>query len=157
MHSSMRIEKDVPMEMRDGTVLRADVYRPNDNQRHPAILFRSGYNRARSVPRRDFMSLVDMILAGYAIVIQDIRGRFASEGEWGGGYAVEFRDGYDSVEVLAAQPWCDGNVGTAGGSYLANLQWITAIENPPHLKAIASWIGRSGMYLREDAQLAGVM
>jgi len=157
MHSSMRIEKDVPMEMRDGVVLRADVYRPDDNEKHPAILFRSGYNKTQSVPRRDFMSPVDMILAGYAIVIQDIRGRFASDGDWGGGYNVEFKDGYDSVEVLAAEPWCDGNIGTAGGSYLANLQWITAIENPPHLKAIAPWIGRSGMYLREDTQLAGVM
>jgi len=96
----MRIEKDVPMEMRDGIVLRADVYRPDDNEKHPAILFRSGYNKAQSVPRRDFMSLVDMILAGYAIVIQDIRGRFASDGEWGGGYSVEFKDGYDSVEVF---------------------------------------------------------
>lgn len=65
----------------------------------------------------------------------------------------EGKDGYDSVEWIASQPWCDGNVGMAGGSYLAALQWVTAQENPPHLRAIAPWIGASSTI--EEQELTG--
>lgn len=142
VQSSIRMDRNVPMEMRDGTVLRADIYRPNDRQKHPAILVRTPYNKLLS-GNSDFLNVVDAAHAGYAIIIQDIRGRFASDGEWrqNAMYTTEGRDGYDSVEWIARQTWSDGNVGMAGGSYLAALQWVTAMENPPHLKAIAPWIG----------------
>jgi putative CocE/NonD family hydrolase len=145
MQSSIRIDRNVPVEMRDGVLLRADIFRPEDAQRYPAILFRTIYDKTVS-GNSDFLSVVEAAFAGYAVVIQDVRGRYASEGEWKreNMLAVEGPDGYDSVEWIASQSWCDGNVGTAGGSYLAGLQWITAMENPPHLKAIAPWMGGMG-------------
>lgn len=154
MQSSIRMDRNVPMEMRDGTVLQADIYRPNDGGKHPAILFRTPYNKLLS-PGGDFLNFIDATHAGYAIVIQDIRGRFASNGEWeqDSMFTVEGLDGYDSVEWIASQRWCDGNVGTAGGSYLAALQWATAMENPPHLKAMAPWISAASTI--EEQSLTG--
>lgn len=123
-------------------LLRTDIYRPDDIQKHPAILFRTPYNKVFSV-NGDMLNVVEAAHAGYAIVIQDVRGRFASDGEYRRDRMaeVEGSDGYDSVEWIARQPWCDGNVGMAGTSYLAAVQWLTAMESPPHLKAIAPWMG----------------
>jgi putative CocE/NonD family hydrolase len=146
MANPIRIDKDIPMEMRDGVVLRADIYQPDDSQKHPAILYRTPYNKQiRNTSATDFLDDIDAAQAGYVVIIQDIRGRWASDGEWrvDNLYTYEGPDGYDSVEWVASQPWCDGNVGMAGGSYLAILQWLTAMQNPPHLKAIAPWIGQA--------------
>jgi putative CocE/NonD family hydrolase len=130
------------MAMRDGVVLRADICRPDDARRHPAILFRTPYNKVFA-NSSGYLSIVEAAFAGYAVVVQDIRGRFASDGEWRreNMFTVEGPDGYDSVEWIASQRWCDGNVGMAGASYLAGLQWAAAMESPPHLKAIAPWMG----------------
>jgi hypothetical protein len=68
--------------------------------------------------------------------VQDVRGRYASDGEFVA-YQNEGRDGYDTIEWVAKQPWCDGNVGTFGLSYPGAVQWLAAVENPPHLKAMA--------------------
>ena len=141
MGESISIDRNVPMEMRDGTILRADVYRQNNSEKHPAIFIRTPYNKLLEYGH--FLNLVDAAFAGYTVVVQDVRGRFASDGIWnaGGGIsAVESRDGYDSVEWIAGQKWCDGNVGMQGLSYAGNLLWITAEENPPHLKAISPGI-----------------
>ncbi len=140
--SSIRIDRDVPMKMRDGVTLRADIFRPDDSEKHPAIVVRTPYNKLMSY-NSDFLSPTHAAFAGYAFVIQDIRGRFASEGSWllGGS---EGPDGYDTIEWVAAEKWCDGNVGMSGGSYLGRNQWQAAIENPPHLKAIAPDIIGSG-------------
>ena len=139
MHSSIRIDRDVPIEMRDGTVLRADIYRPDDGQKHPAVLFRS-YS---SVYGRPMPLLHDLVQAGYAFVNSDLRGRGASEGEWdpSKNFTVEGPDGHDTVEWIAAQPWCDSNVGMIGLSHATHFQYMAAIEQPPHLKAIAPWTG----------------
>ncbi len=136
------MDRNVPLTVRDGTLLRADIYRPDDSQRHPAILFRTPYNKALGV-NHDLLNPVEAAHAGYAVIVQDVRGRFASAGEWRreSMFTIEGADGYDSVEWIAAQPWCDGNVGMAGASYLAGLQWAAAMEAPPHLKAIAPWMG----------------
>ncbi len=152
--TSIRMDRNVPMEMRDNTILRADIYRPLDDGKHPVILIRTPYNKLLS-GGQDSLNVADAAHAGYGIVIQDIRGRFASDGAWetGAMYFREGKDGYDSVEWIAAQPWCDGNVGTAGGSYLAALQWVLAQENPPHLKAMAPWIGNSST--EEELELTG--
>jgi uncharacterized protein len=146
MVNSIKIEKSVPMTMRDGVSLRADIYRPGDRQKHPALLMRSPYHRGMTLDF-SFLNLIETITAGYALVIQSLRGTYDSGGVMTLGdvsLASEGQDGYDSVEWIASQPWCDGNMGTAGGSYLGLLQWITARENPPHLKAMAPWISGSG-------------
>ncbi len=144
MSGSIRIDTNVPMEMRDGVLLRADIYRPDDGAKHPVIFLRTPYNKRTPVAGiSDFFNITLATFEGYAVVFQDVRGRYASDGVWNRGdmLTVEPRDGYDSVEWIASQPWCDGNVGMAGLSYLAGLQWMTAISNPPHLKAIAPWQG----------------
>jgi uncharacterized protein len=136
--SSIRIDRNVPMETQDGTVLRADIYRPDDKQKRPSILNRTPYNKVL-VAERDSI-LLNVIQAGYAFVFQDIRGRYASEGNYDGGDTFlrqEGPDGRDAVEWVAGQPWCDGNVGTYGGSYMARVQWLLAKEKVPHLKAMA--------------------
>lgn len=143
--TSLRLDRDVPMQTRDGCVLRADVFRPDDGERYPAILFRTPYDK-RISGDSEYLKVIQAAHAGYAVIIQDVRGRFASDGEWRREemFTVEGLDGYDAVEWIASQPWCDGNVGSAGGSYLAGLQWATAMEAPPHLKAIAPWMGITG-------------
>jgi uncharacterized protein len=141
---SARLDREVVMEMRDGVKLRADIYRPSDRQKHPAILIRTPYNkRFNSWHHNSFLHFIEATRYGYAIIIQDVRGRFSSEGQWGGSdiFHQEGKDGYDSIEWIAAQLWCDGNVGMAGISALSGLQWMTAMENPPHLKAIAPGCG----------------
>jgi uncharacterized protein len=142
--TSFRLDRDVVMPMRDGTKLRADIYRASDRKQHPAIFIRTPYDkRLNSWHHSSFLHFIDATRQGYAVVIQDVRGRFASEGQWGGSniFLHEGTDGYDSVEWIAAQPWCDGNVGMSGISALSALQYMTAMENPPHLKAIAPGCG----------------
>jgi uncharacterized protein len=146
MSYSIRIDKSVSIEVRDGTVLRGDVYRPDDQEKHPAILTRSPYHRQMAFDM-SFLPYYEAVMNGYAIVIESQRGTYDSGGQSGLGdvsLTVEGPDGYDTVEWIAAQPWCDGNVGTCGGSYMGLNQWITARENPPHLKAMAPWISGSG-------------
>lgn len=145
MASSVRIDRNVPMKMRDGVVLRADIFRPDDNERHPAIVIRTPYNKLLTARWfGDHMSPVDAAFAGYAVVFQDTRGRFASDGEFTHPMPQGI-DGYDTVECVAAEPWCDGNVGMVGGSYLAAVQWEAAMENPPHLKALSPSMSVSGL------------
>src|SRR4029434_590821 len=72
---------------------------------------------------------------GYAVVIQDVRGRYQSEGEFRP-YENEGRDGYDTIEWAAKQPWSNGSIGTFGLSYPGAVQWLAPVESPPHLKAI---------------------
>jgi putative CocE/NonD family hydrolase len=139
---SIRIDRDIPMKTRDGITLYADIYRPDDREKHPAILTRSPYNKLFSGVS-DYLPAVDAAFAGYAYVVQDTRGRFASEGQFIPG-GPEGPDGYDTVEWMASESWCDGNVGMSGGSYLGRIQWQTALEAPPHLKAIAPQITTAG-------------
>jgi uncharacterized protein len=126
-------EINLPVKMRDGTTLYADLYLPHDNKKkYPALLFRSPYGKSSGSPAIDGMR---MVRSGYALVMQDCRGTGASEGEYHQ-FLNEPDDGYDTVEWVAAQPWCDGNVGMYGISYLGANQLMAAISHPPHLKAI---------------------
>jgi len=151
MTHSIRIDRDVAAEMRDGVILRGDVYRPDDSEKHPAIVLRTPYNKALS-GNSDYLTAIDGALAGYGVIVQDIRGRFASEGEFSPMQA-EGLDGYDAVEWAANEPWCDGNVGMMGGSYLGRNQWHAAMAAPPHLKAMAPAICTSGPL--SDTRLSG--
>ena len=131
----MIIERDVAVPMRDGVALRADVYRPETEQRVPAIVTRTPYDKARPMVPIAAMDPARAVDAGLALVCQDTRGRYASGGAFTP-FVYERHDGYDTVEWTASQPWCNGEIGMAGRSYSGATQWAAAIEQPPHLKAI---------------------
>lgn len=129
------LERDVPVPLRDGTVTRADVWRRVGDARGPAILIRTPYDKTWM----EHQSPIAPGLAadrGYALVVQDVRGRFASDGTFEP-WLQEREDGYDSVQWLAAQPWCDGDVVMSGWSYVGATQWLAAEAAPPALRAIA--------------------
>jgi putative CocE/NonD family hydrolase len=131
---SLRVETNLPVKMRDGVVLYADLYRPDSPGPFPVALQRTPYDKgaAGSMTNLDPMKAARN---GYAVVIQDTRGRYTSEGEF---YAFrdEINDGYDTVEWAAAQPWSTGKVGMYGASYVGATQWLAAVARPPHLAAI---------------------
>ena len=128
-------ENDVAVPVRDGTVLRANVFRPDSEGSFPGLLLRTPYGK----PRDGFERFVR---SGYVVVTQDSRGRYASDGDYVP-FTVEntgdAEDGYDSVEWLAGQPWCNGRVGTMGASYNAWMQWQLAKLRPPHLQAMCAY------------------
>ena len=129
------IEKDVPVPMRDGVVLRADVYRPAAAGHYPVILQRTPYNKSLTTIAMLMLDVIRTAGEGYAVVIQDSRGCYTSEGEFYT-FRDDVSDGYDTVEWCGVQPWSDGNVGMYGASYVGATQWLAAISTPPHLKAI---------------------
>jgi len=126
------IDRNVAETMRDGVVLRSDIYRPKGDDKFPVILERTPYNKAQGV---DFG--LKAAASGYIVVIQDVRGRYASGGEWYP-YRYESRDGYDSVEWAAALPYANGKVGLYGGSYVGATVMLAAVARPPHLAALFS-------------------
>ena len=126
-------EHNVSIPMRDGVVLRADILRPAGENRFPVLVYRTPYNKQDAL--ESYSTFRRAAGRGYVVVVQDVRGRFASDGEFEP-YRNEGRDGYDTIEWAAKQPWCDGNVGTFGLSYPGAVQWLAAVENPPHLKAM---------------------
>ena len=126
-------QTNVSVAMRDGVVLRADVLLPSGNGRFPALIYRTPYGKHFAL--REYKTFEKAVARGYAVVVQDVRGRYASEGDFNA-YRNEGHDGYDTIEWAAQQPWCDGNVGTFGLSYPGAVQWLAAVENPPHLKAM---------------------
>ena len=135
---SVRVDFDVEIPMRDGTILRCDIYRPVGRGPVPALLTRTPYDK-RLIEHSAMGVNMRMTLArGYAVIAQDVRGRFASEGKFlvTPTQAVEGPDGFDTIEWLARQPWCNGAVGMFGLSYLSLTQLMAAIERPPSLRAI---------------------
>ncbi len=129
-------ELDVKVELRDGVRLSANIYRPDARGRFPALLMRTPYGNGG--PGSDtghyFAS------RGYAVVLQDVRGRFESEGVFDA-MQNEGPDGYDTQLWLGEQPWCNGRIGTIGGSYVGYTQWITAVENAPGVTAMFPVVG----------------
>ena len=119
--------------MRDGVILRADLLLPAESGRFPTLVYRTPYNKEFAL--RDHKTFEKAVSRGYAVVVQDVRGRYASDGDFNA-YWNEGHDGYDTIEWAAHQPWSDGNVGTFGLSYPGAVQWLAAVENPPHLKAM---------------------
>jgi putative CocE/NonD family hydrolase len=118
--------------MRDGVRLRADILRPNESGRFPTLVYRTPYDRQRS---EQSDTVRRAVARGYAVMLEDVRGRYGSEGEFVP-YVHEGKDGYDTIEWAAAQPWSTGEVGTFGLSYPGAVQWLAAVESPPHLKAM---------------------
>ncbi len=120
----------VRIPMRDGVRLTADVYLPKPEGKFPVILTRTPYGRARGAD-----AYKALVAAGYAVVVEDVRGRYESEGKW-----VPLKDdpndGFDTTKWIGEQPWCDGNIGAIGSSYGGATQHAMAIANAPHLKAL---------------------
>jgi putative CocE/NonD family hydrolase len=128
------VDRDVPVKMRDGVVLRADVWRPGGDGLYPVLVMRTPYGKHR----RRFDRFVK---AGYIVVCQDARGRYASGGTWESFvrfHTHDAEDGYDTVEWAARLPGSTGKVGTTGGSYNALLQWRLAPLAPPSLAAMSA-------------------
>jgi putative CocE/NonD family hydrolase len=141
----MRVERDLAAPMRDGVVLRADAYLPEDGGPAPAIVSRTPYDKGLRLTPAAALDPELAVAAGFALVCQDVRGQHASEGSFDP-FLSEGADGYDTVEWVAAQPWCNGRVGMAGRSYTAATQWRAAIEQPPHLGAIVPVVVGSDYY-----------
>lgn len=126
-------DENVWIPLRDGVRLQADVWRPPGDGKFPTLVYRTPYNRRGG--QRDDSIYGKAVQRGYAVVMVDVRGRYGSEGEYLP-YMQETKDGYDTIEWAAAQPWSNGAVGTFGLSYPGAVQWLAAMECPPHLKAM---------------------
>ena len=140
-------QSNVMIPMRDGVRLATDIYLPALNGqpasgKFPVILERTPYDKAGS---GNVTNGTYYARRGYVCAIQDVRGRFVSEGEWYP-FAKEAPDGYDTVEWLAAQEWSDGQVGTMGASYCGSDQSALATLNPPHLSTMIVAVGASNYY-----------
>lgn len=133
-------ERSVSVKMRDGVTLRADIYRPNTDGKFPVLLQRTPYNKDGAV---DFG--LKAAARGYVVVIEDVRGRYASEGEWYT-FKNEPNDGYDTVEWAATLPYSNGKVGMFGGSYVGATQMLAAIAHPPHLAGICPIVTASNYH-----------
>ncbi len=138
--SDVIVERNVAMKTRDGVTLYADVYRPFGDQADPVLLTRTPYDKSGG-------SEVGRLgaLRGFMMVIQDVRGRYTSEGEWYP-FKHEIEDGYDTVEWAAALPHSNGKVGMFSGSYVGATQMLAAIGHPPHLAGICPVVTASNYH-----------
>ena len=127
------VQHDVPMKTRDGVTLYADIYRPKSTDKFPVILMRTPYDKSANWAVAPASKIVPR---GYVVIIQDVRGRYRSEGEWYP-FRHEQADGFDAVEWAAALPYSNGKIGMMGASYVGATQMLAAIAQPPHLAAIA--------------------
>jgi predicted acyl esterase len=129
-------ETDVPITVRDGTVLKANITRPDAPGRFPVLLTQTPYGKDAAGAALGGGGGNALVERGYVQITVDVRGTGHSAGSWDSFGPNEQRDGYDMVEWAAQQAWSDGNVGLNGPSYMALTQLYTAAQRPPHLKAI---------------------
>jgi predicted acyl esterase len=171
----IRLDRDVAVELRDGTTIYTDVFRPVQEGRYPALVAWSPYGKeiggqwlddieGRSGVALEWVSDLQKfegpdpafwVEQGYVVLNPDARGAYSSEGDigyWGRQLA---EDGYDFIEWAAKQAWSDGNLGLSGNSWLAASQWFIAAEHPPHLKAIAPWEGFTD-HFRDTGNRGGI-
>jgi len=138
------ISKNVQVPMRDGVQLATDVYRPAADGRYPTIVNRLPYDKELPIVNFSF-DVLRAARAGYAVAVQDTRGRYQSEGSFVP-FAHEAADGADAIAWAAAQPWSTGEVGMVGGSYFGATQWLAATQSPPALRAIAPFVTTDQYY-----------
>jgi putative CocE/NonD family hydrolase len=138
------VNKNVPVRMRDGVELLADVYRPAGEGRFPALVQRSPYGKDASDVANMSFDLLRGVQAGYAIVNQDVRGCWSSGGEFTP-YVDETRDGADTLQWVTRQSWSSGATGMIGASYYGATQWLAASESPAP-GALAPYITASSFY-----------
>jgi len=138
----VKIDLGVRVPMRDGITLSANVIRPDKPGKFPVIILRTPYGK-NSASQFGFGRF--FAGNGYVYVVEDSRGRHDSDGTF---HAMhdEADDGYDTIEWAAAQAWSDGNVGTMGGSYGGENQWVAAVSRPPHLKTMAALVSPPGPF-----------
>ena len=141
--NDIKVENRVPVPMRDGVILYADVYRPAEQGEYPVLVSRTPYSTERYPSA--YASAVYFSRRGYVFVYQDTRGRHESEGKWEP-FRDDIEDGYDTVEWAAAQPWSNGKVGMYGGSYSGHVQWRAAMAKPPHLVTIFPRVASTSLY-----------
>jgi putative CocE/NonD family hydrolase len=127
---AVNYERDTVVVMRDGIKLYADVFRPEAAGKFPVLLQRTPYDKNYGT---EFG--LKAAARGYVVIIEDVRGRYASEGEWYP-FKNEMNDGYDTIEWAAALAYSTGKVGMFGGSYVGATQMLAAIGHPPHLAGI---------------------
>lgn len=165
----MKSEKNLYVKVRDGISIACDVYHPDAEGKFPALLGMSPYGKdvqMLKVPGKPRLSAEwgnieagdteFFVTRGYAHVLADVRGTGYSEGSYDICQRKEQEDGYDLVEWIARQPWCDGNVGMLGVSYYAFIQYLVAAQQPPHLKAIFPHDGWADMY-RDISHHGGIL
>ena len=139
---AVRFEPNIPLPLRDGTTTYVDLFRPDAVGRFPGLLQRTPYDKSSAQSRGGTLDPILGAMNGYAVVIQDVRGRHSSEGQFYT-FVNEIDDGYDSVEWVAGQPWCTGKVGMYGVSYVGATQWLAAKSKPPSLAGIAPGVTAS--------------
>src|SRR5438132_618494 len=128
----VQVKKEIRVPMRDGVHLALDLYLPAPDDeasvsKLPTLLARTPYNKNGMVAEARWFAA-----HGYAVVINDVRGRYASEGSWRM-LLDDPHDGYDLVRWIGEQPWCNGRIGTFGTSYVGGTQHALACARPPHL------------------------
>jgi len=138
--------------MRDGVHLSANIFRPEAPGRYPTILVRTPYGKGSGISP----NYAPFVEHGYAVVVEDVRGRYASEGVFRP-LEQEPADGGDTLDWIARQPWSDGKIGMLGGSYLGIVQWKVAVLNNPHLKAIFPSVSGCDDYLDRFYSPGGAM
>jgi len=139
------VERGVAVKMRDGIILNADISRPKADGRFPVLLRRTPYDKRSPAPGFDLDYAYRAAERGYVVIIQDVRGRLTSQGEWYP-FKYESLDGYDTVEWAALLPYSSGKVGMFGGSYEGATQMLAAIAAPPHLAGIFPFVTGSNYH-----------
>lgn len=132
---SFVFEPNVKVPMRDGTMLAANIFLPKTKGPFPAILLRTPYGKGDA----NWGEAKRYTAAGFAMVVQDCRGRGASQGVWDP-FRYDGTDGYDTQQWIGKQPWCNGKIGTAGGSYVGWTQWVSAPNASHYLKAMVPMV-----------------
>src|SRR5712691_1585218 len=155
--AAVQVELDVAVPMRDGVRLRANVYRPPEG-RWPVLLTRLPYGKDLPLGSA-VLDPVQAVRHGYVVIVQDTRGRLASEGDWQP-FVNEADDGVDTIAWAAGLPYSDGQVGMYGTSYFGFTQWSSAVLGPPALKAMVPFLTwcdpLNGMAFRGGALELGI-
>ena len=138
--------RPLAIPLRDGTVLDADIWMPTDSGKHPVLLVRTAYLKTAFKMNEWAQYFASR---GYVFVVQNVRGRGKSQGTFQA-FSGEERDGFDTIEWLASQPWSTGRIGTLGVSYLGVAQWFAARAHPPHLRVHGSH-RLAGSLVRRDS------
>jgi hypothetical protein len=140
--AEIRILRHCEVPMRDGVRLYADVYLPRAEGRYPVLVVRTPYGVQRDGVHE---TMIKFAQRGYAVVMNDTRGRYESEGRWEP-FRTEAADGYDTIQWAAKQSWSNGRVATQGGSYLGHVQWRAGGEQPPNLVAMFPAVASTSIY-----------
>jgi putative CocE/NonD family hydrolase len=149
--SVTHVVHNLRVPMRDGVELALDLLRPDLPGPLPVVLLRTPYDKVMARGPKLYERLAQR---GYIVAFNDCRGRFNSDGVFRP-YFDESDDGYDTVEWIAAQEWCDGNIGMSGGSYVGQTQWYAASRRPPHLKAIVPYCSPPSTLWRNEPIVGG--